>query len=103
MIGVFVVLASLLFPLIHLELSRLPGTRSRVIRLLLLYSFVLNVGVVGFLMGFIPHVFFADQAARLIGWQPGSPADGTFLRGQQKRQEPPDLLPKNWSRWYESL
>jgi hypothetical protein len=73
MIDVVIVLASLIFPLIHLVLSRLPRTRSRVIRLLLLYALVLNVGVVGFLMGFIPHVFFADQAARLIGWQPGSP------------------------------
>ena len=24
-------------------------------------------------MGFIPHIFFPDQAAALIGWPPGSP------------------------------
>lgn len=73
MINVFVVIASVLLPLVHLRLSRLPRTRGRVVRLLLLYALVLNVGVVGFLMGFVPHVFFADRAAQLIGWQPGSP------------------------------
>ena len=46
---------------------------SHVIHLLLLYALVLDVGVIGLPLGFIPHVFFADQAARLIGWPPGSP------------------------------
>lgn len=73
MINVVVVFLSVLFPLIHLGLSRIPRTRARVVRLLLVYAMVFNVGVVGLLMGFIPHVFFADQAAKLIGWQPGSP------------------------------
>jgi hypothetical protein len=27
----------------------------------------------GLFLGFIPHVFFADQAAQLIGWPTGSP------------------------------
>src|SRR5262245_13510235 len=31
-----------------------------------------DVGAVGFLFGFVPHVFFADQAAELIGWPKGS-------------------------------
>jgi hypothetical protein len=31
-----------------------------------------DVGAVGFLFGFILHVFFADQAAELIGWPKGS-------------------------------
>jgi hypothetical protein len=26
----------------------------------------------GLFIGFIPHVFFADQAAHLIGWPTGS-------------------------------
>jgi hypothetical protein len=73
MIAVVVALLSVVLPLIHLWLSPLPRTRGRVIRLLLLYALVLGVGVIGFFMGFIPHVFFADTAARLIGWPTGSP------------------------------
>jgi hypothetical protein len=73
MIGLIVALLSVLLPLIHLGLSRRPRTRGRVIHLLLLYALVLDVGVIGLLFGFIPHVFFADQAAHLIGWPPGGP------------------------------
>jgi Family of unknown function (DUF6790) len=73
MIGLIVALLSVLLPLIHVGLSRRPRTRGRVIHLLLLYALVLDVGVIGLPLGFIPHVFFADQAARLIGWPPGSP------------------------------
>jgi hypothetical protein len=73
MIGIIVALLSVLFRLLHLGLSRSAWTRGRVIRVLLLYALVLDVGVIGFVFGFIPHVFFADQAARLIGWPPGSP------------------------------
>lgn len=73
MIGIIVALLSVLLPLLRLGLSKRPRTRARVIHLLLLYALVLDVGVIGLLFGFIPHVFFADQAARLIGWPPGSP------------------------------
>ena len=73
MTDIIIVIASLLFPLIHLGVSSLPKTRNRAIHLLLLYALVFNVGIVGFVFGFIPHVFFAEKAARLIGWQPGSP------------------------------
>ena len=73
MIGIIVVVLSVLLPLLHLGLSKQPRTRSRVIHLLLLYALVLDVGVMGLFLGFIPHVFFADQAARLIGWPAGSP------------------------------
>lgn len=73
MIGLIVALLSVVLPLMHLMLSRVPRTRGRIVRLLLLYALVLDVGVIGLFLGFIPHVFFADQAARLIGWQPGSP------------------------------
>lgn len=31
-----------------------------------------NVGFLGFFFGFIPHVFFADYAAKIIGWETGS-------------------------------
>jgi uncharacterized protein DUF6790 len=73
MIALIVVLLSVLLPLAHLALSKAPRTRQRVIRVLLLYALVLDVGVIGLPLGFIPHVFFADATARLIGWQPGSP------------------------------
>lgn len=73
MIALAVVLLSVVLPLIHLRLGPPPRTRERAIRLLLLYALVLDVGVIGFVMGFIPHVFFADETARLIGWPPGSP------------------------------
>ena len=73
MINIIVALLSVLLPLVHLGLSRHPRTRDRVIHLLLLYALVLDVGVVGLIFGFIPHVFFPDKAAQLIGWPPGSP------------------------------
>jgi hypothetical protein len=73
MIGVAIALLSVVLPLIHLWLRPLPRTRGRVVRLLLLYALVLGVGVIGFFMGFVPHVFFADRVAGLIGWPPGSP------------------------------
>ena len=73
MVNVFVALLSVLLPLVHLSLSRRAKTRRRVIYLLLLYALVFDVGIVGLIFGFIPHVFFADQAAESIGWAPGSP------------------------------
>ena len=73
MIGLIVAVLSVVLPLIHLGFSRRPRTRGRVIHLLLLYALVLDVGVIGLALGFIPHVFFPDQAAHLIGWPPGSP------------------------------
>jgi hypothetical protein len=73
MLGLIVLLLSVVLPLIHLGLSREQKTRARVLQLLLLYALVLDVGVIGLPLGFVPHVFFADQAAHLIGWPPGSP------------------------------
>jgi len=73
MIALIVALLSVLLPLIHLGLSKGPRTRGRVLDLLLRYALALDVGVIGLLLGFIPHVFFADEAARMIGWPPGSP------------------------------
>jgi hypothetical protein len=70
---VVVALLSVVLPLIHLWRSPLPRTRGRVVRLLLLYALVLGVGVIGLFLGFVPHVFFADQVADLIGWPAGSP------------------------------
>jgi hypothetical protein len=73
MIGIAVALLSLLLPLVHLYVSKVPRTRRRVIHVLLLYALVIDVGVIGLPMGFIPHVFFADETARAIGWPTGSP------------------------------
>ena len=73
MIGIIITVFSVVLPLLHLRLSKPPATRERVVHLLLLYALVLDVGVVGLLFGFIPHVFFADQTAQLIGWPAGSP------------------------------
>ena len=57
-------------PLLHLALSKVPRTPLRVIHILLLYALVLGVGVIGLPLGFVPHVFFPDKAAELIGWAP---------------------------------
>jgi hypothetical protein len=59
--------------LVHLALSKVPRTPLQVVHILLLYALVLGVGVIRLPLGFIPHVFFADQAAQSIGWPTGSP------------------------------
>ena len=73
MINVAMMLLSLLLPPLHLALTKGPWSRRNVLRIFLVYAFVFDVGAVGFLFGFIPHVFFADQAAKLIGWPAGNP------------------------------
>ena len=67
-----IALLAVLLPLGHLILSERARTRARVVYLLLLYALV-GRGGHRFSVGFIPHVFFADHAAQLIGWPPGSP------------------------------
>jgi hypothetical protein len=73
MIALAIAFLSVLLPVVHLFVSKVPRTKLRVVRILLLYALVLDVGVVGLPMGFIPHVFFADETAKMIGWPPGSP------------------------------
>ncbi|MFL5260393.1 MAG: DUF6790 family protein [Hyphomicrobiales bacterium] len=73
MINLIIVVLSVVLPLLHLRLSRAPVTKLRVVRLLLVYAFAFDIGVIGFLLGFIPHVFFPDEAADRIGWARGSP------------------------------
>src|SRR6185436_17810726 len=73
MIALAIAVLSVVLPLAHLSFSRMPRTRGRVVEILLLYALVLDVGGLGLPMGFIPHVFFADESARQIGWEPGSP------------------------------
>ncbi|MGB3834374.1 MAG: DUF6790 family protein [Mesorhizobium sp.] len=69
--GFIFVVASIVGALIHLAIKR-PKDRAAIIDIFLLHSLVFNVGFVGFFFGFIPHVFFADHAAELIGWETGS-------------------------------
>lgn len=73
MIALTVAILCVLLPIAHLIISKKPRTRFRVLHILLLYTLVLGVGVIGLPLGFIPHVFFPDEAARLIGWPLGSP------------------------------
>lgn len=73
MVNVAMAFLSVLLPLLHLSVTKGPWTRTNVVRVLLVYAFVFDVGAVGFVFGFIPHIFFPDEAAKLIGWPPGSP------------------------------
>lgn len=73
MIAITVAVLSVVLSVLHLFLSKVPRTPFRVIHILLLYALVLDVGVIGLPLGFIPHVFFADETARAIGWPTGSP------------------------------
>ncbi len=50
------------------ELRNLKG----VLESLLLYMFLINVALAGF-WAFFGHVFFADEAAKFMGYGPGSP------------------------------
>ena len=70
MIALLIAVLMVVLPLLHLAFSKVPRTPQRVVHILLLYALVLGVGVIGLPMGFIPHVFFPDQAAELIGWAP---------------------------------
>ena len=73
MLGLVVFGLSVALPSLHFYLGKEPRTRRRLVHLLLLYALVLNVGVIGSPLGFIPHVFFPDWAAAQIGWPAGSP------------------------------
>ncbi len=68
---VFVCVTLIAFSLL-LFLGREPRTKARIVQLLLLYLLVINVGVGG-LLAWYGHTFMADEIARNIGWQPGSP------------------------------
>jgi hypothetical protein len=64
MIDLAVVALSVLLPPPHLALTHAPRTMNRVVRLLLLCALVLDVGVIGFVFGFISHVFSATRLRR---------------------------------------
>jgi hypothetical protein len=68
MLGIAVAALSVVLPVVHLFISGVPRTPLRVVRILLVYALVIDVGVIGVVLGFIPHVFFPDEAAKMIGW-----------------------------------
>ena len=72
MISVIFLAATLVGFALHLSLSKQPRTKSRVVELLLLYLLAVNIGVGG-ILAWYGHTFMADEIARKIGWQPGSP------------------------------
>jgi hypothetical protein len=79
MIGIAIAVFSVLLPLIHLYVSKMPRTKLRVIHILMIYVLVIDVGVMGFLFGFIPthlfpqrdgggHRLGAGQSISVPGW-----------------------------------
>jgi len=72
MLPVIFLAATLIGFALHLSLSKQPSTKSRVVELLLLYLLAVNIGVGG-ILAWYGHTFMADEIARKIGWQPGSP------------------------------
>jgi Family of unknown function (DUF6790) len=72
MISVIFLAAALIAFALHLSLSKQPRTKSRVVELLLLYLLVVDIGFGG-ILAWYGHTFMADEIAREIGWQPGSP------------------------------
>jgi len=57
---------------LHLGFGKQPRTKLRAVELLLLYLLAVNVGIGG-ILAWYGHTFMADEIARKIGWQPGSP------------------------------
>lgn len=69
--NMFLLIVGLLVAVIHILMIGKKAKKKRVFELLLLYTLVFGVGIVG-LMAFIGHVFFADIIATKIGWATGS-------------------------------
>ena len=63
---------ALLLPTIHFALFTKDRSLSGAAHLYLSYLLPISVGLGG-LMAFMGHTFRADEIARSIGWQPGSP------------------------------
>ena len=72
MLSIIFLAATLIGFALHLSLSKQPRTKSRVVELLLLYLLAVNIGIGG-ILAWYGHTFMADEIARKIGWQPGSP------------------------------
>lgn len=63
---------ALVLPTIHFALFAKNRSLGSAARLYLSYLLPISVGLGG-LMAFMGHTFRADEIARSIGWQPGSP------------------------------
>ena len=91
MIALIVSVSSVVLPLIHLGLTGGPSTRGRVVHLLLLYALVLDVGLTGLPLGFIPGEppglprFRCDPFARDVAFDPG--------RASAPRMSVPHMIP----------
>jgi hypothetical protein len=72
MLSIIFLVGTLLGVGLHLGLSKQPRTKDRILELLLLYLLAVNVGIGG-ILAWSGHTFMADEIARKIGWQPGSP------------------------------
>lgn len=72
MINNLLIVVCLICSSTHYFIRRNQLSKEETIDLFLLYFLVFGVGIVG-LLGFISHIFFAEQTALLIGWPPGSP------------------------------
>ena len=57
---------------VHLLLTKEPRNTARIVELLLLYFLAVNIGIGG-VLAWYGHTFMADEIARKIGWQSGSP------------------------------
>ncbi|MGB8310301.1 MAG: DUF6790 family protein [Halobacteriota archaeon] len=63
---------SIIVAIVYLLIDKEPRTRHRVIGVFLLSFLVISIGISS-LIGFVGHIFFADQIAANIGWAAGSP------------------------------
>lgn len=58
--------------LVHLLIDRHHLNRIKILKIILIWSLIIGVGISG-IYAFIGHTFFADEVARSIGWPVGNP------------------------------
>lgn len=63
---------SIIVAIVYLLIDKEPRTGHHVIGVFLLSFLVISIGISS-LIGFVGHIFFADQIAADIGWAAGSP------------------------------
>jgi hypothetical protein len=72
MINFSLIIISYVVAIIHFIFLKEKNLKN-FIHYLLFYAILIQIGIMGFFFGFIPHVFYSDVIAQKIGWQPGSP------------------------------
>jgi hypothetical protein len=72
MLSVIFLMVAIIGFALNLGFSKEPRTKTRIVEVLLMYLLVINVGLGG-ILAWYGHTFMADEIARKIGWQPGSP------------------------------